>query len=292
MTAIIFGANGQDGYYLSDLLIHQDIEVIGVSRSNGNWIEGDVGNFDFVKDLIRKHQPHYVFHLAANSTTRHNVIFENHETISTGSLNILESVYRKSPETKVFISGSGLQFKNTGSPISEFDPFEASSPYCVSRIQSVYAARYYRSLGIKTYVGYFFHHDSPMRSERHLNMKIAQAALRIKGGNSEILEIGNIDVVKEYNYAEDFMKATWMLVNQDKVFETVIGSGKGYSIRDWLEICFQNIGMNWRGFVKTNNEYSPEFKCMISNPITLFSLGWKPLVTIHELAEKMMMPKL
>jgi GDPmannose 4,6-dehydratase len=292
MTAIIFGANGQDGYYLSNLLSHKGVKVIGVSRNNSNWIKGDVGNFKFVESLIYKHRPEYVFHLAANSTTRHNVVFENHETISTGTLNILESVYQTSPTTKVFISGSGLQFKNSGLPISEFDPFEASSPYCVSRIQSVYAARYYRSLGIKTYVGYFFHHDSPMRSERHLNMKIAKAALKIKEGSSGILEIGDIDVVKEYNDAEDFMRAIWMLVNQDNVFETVIGSGRGYSIRDWLDICFQKVDMNWQDFVKTNSEYSPEFKSLVSNPTTLFSLGWKPLITIHELAENMMMLKL
>jgi GDPmannose 4,6-dehydratase len=288
MSAIIFGANGQDGYYLSNLLIRQGVEVIGVSRSNGNWLRGDVGNFDFVKNLISKHRPKFVFHLAANSTTRHDVVFENHETISTGTLNILESAHQSSAETKVFISGSGLQFKNNGLPISECDSFEANSPYSVSRIQSTYAARYYRSLGIKTYIGYFFHHDSPRRSERHLNMKIAKTALRIKGRNSEMLEIGNIDVVKEYNYAGDFMNAIWMLVNQDKVFETVIGSGKGYAIRDWLEICFSKAGLNWQDFIKTNSQYRPEFRSMISNPNTLFSLGWKPLVTIQDLAEKMM----
>lgn len=288
MSAIIFGINGQDGYYLNNLLSREGVDVIGVSRSNDKWIKGNVADFDFVKGLIKEHKPEYVFHLAANSTTRHDVVFENHDTISTGSLNILESVYLSSPDTKVFISGSGLQFKNTGLPISEKNEFEANSPYCVSRIQSTYAARYYRSLGVKAYVGYFFHHDSPRRGERHLNMKIAKTALKIKQGKSEIIEIGNIDVIKEYNYAADFMEAIWMLINQVNIFETVIGSGVGYAIKDWLKICFEKVDLNWENYVSTVKNYRPEFKVMISDPTTIFSIGWKPQVDINQLADKMM----
>lgn len=291
MKAIIFGVNGQDGFYLNNLLISNAIEVIGVSRSNGNWIVGNVADYNFVESLIKKYRPDFVFHFAANSTTRHEVTFENHETIATGTLNILESVYRNSPKTKVFISGSGLQFKNKGLPISESDPFEATSAYCVSRIQSAYSARYYRSLGVKTYVGYFFHHDSPLRSERHLNMKIAKAALRIKKASNEKLEIGNIDVVKEYNYAGDVVNAVWVLVNQDNTFEAVIGSGKGYAIRDWLEICFERLKMDWREHVIVGKDFKPEFMRMISDPTTILSLGWVPQVDIYKLSEKMMTVK-
>src|SRR5690349_264851 len=229
MKAIIFGVNGQDGYYLSQLLLGRGIDVIGVSRSQGASIIGNVADGKFVRDLVQNGKPDYIFHLAANSTVRHDVLFENHETISTGTLNILESVYRYSPSTRVFISGSALQFVNNGHPITETDPFEALNPYSVSRIQSVYAARYFRTLGLRTFVGYFFHHDSPRRPERHINMKIAQAAIRIGKGSEETIELGNIDVVKEYNYAGDLMTAIWTLVNQEVTHEAVIGSGKGYS---------------------------------------------------------------
>lgn len=288
MKAIIFGVNGQDGFYLNNLLIGNAVEVIGVSRSNRNWVVGNVADYNFVESLIKKYKPDFVFHLAANSTTKHNVLFENHETISTGTLNILEGVYRFSRNTKVFISGSGLQFKNFGLPIAETDPFEASSAYCVSRIQSVYTARYYRSLGVNAYVGYFFHHDSPLRSERHLNMRIAKAALRIKDGGNETISIGNVDVIKEYNDAEDVVTAIWTLVMQNEVFETVIGSGVGYSIKQWIQICFDIINKDWEKYICVDKEYVPDFMKLVSNPATLYSLGWEPKYSIRDLAKKMM----
>ncbi|MEJ7913346.1 MAG: GDP-mannose 4,6-dehydratase, partial [Chitinophagaceae bacterium] len=205
-----------------------------------------------------------------------------------GSLNILESVYQYSRHTKVFISGSALQFVNTGSPIAESDLFEASSSYAVSRIHTVYMARYYRQLGLQVYVGYFFHHDSPRRPLRHLNMKIAQAALNVRDGSEEWIEVGDIDVVKEYNYAGDMMEAIWKLVNQSNHFEAVIGSGKGYSIKDWIEICFSGIGKDWTKHVRTNPDFKPDFSSLISDPFTIFSIGWRPEVEIKELAAKMM----
>jgi GDPmannose 4,6-dehydratase len=157
--AIIFGVNGQDGFYLQEQLQANACQVYGVPRSNGV----DITKFQEVERLVKDLQPHYIFHLAANSTTRHEALFENHETISTGTLNILESVKKQCPVCRVFITGSGVQFVNKGSPISEKDEFAPLSAYAVSRIHSVYAARYYRSLGIKTYVGYLFHHESPLR---------------------------------------------------------------------------------------------------------------------------------
>ena len=102
MKTIVFGINGQDGYFIKDICQKRKIEVIGVSRSKGNWIQGDVSNFNFIENLIRKEKPEFIFHVAANSTTKHEALFENHETISTGTLNILESVKRHCPESRVF----------------------------------------------------------------------------------------------------------------------------------------------------------------------------------------------
>lgn len=286
-NVLIFGISGQDGFYLNQLCINQGYEVIGVSRSSGPWIKGDVSDFNFINTLVKDHTPALIFHLAANSTTKHEALFENHETISTGTLNILESVYRYSAHSKVFLSGSGLQFVNKGQPISENDPFEASNPYAVARIQSVYAARYYRKLGVQVYVGYFFHHDSFRRPERHLNMKIAQAALRVKNGSNEIVEIGNIDVVKEYNYAGDMVEAIWLLMNQTSYFEAVIGCGKGYAIKEWIRVCFESLGMDWQPYININEKFKPEFMSLTSNSERMFSIGWKPAVGINELADKM-----
>lgn len=287
MKALIFGINGQDGFYLNQILKQQKIEVIGVSRSSDNWIKGNVADYSLVSSLIEEHQPNFIFHLAANSTTKHETLFENHETISTGTLNVLESVKFFSPNSKVFISGSGLQFKNEGKPIKETDEFEARDSYSVARIQSVYAARYYRNLGIKTYIGYFFNHDSPLRSERHVNQKIVAAVKRISNGSDEKIELGNINVKKEFTFAGDTAQAIWTLIKNDAVYETVIGSGKAYSIEDWLNICFDYFNLDWKSYVKINTSFKSEYTILVSNPSTIFGLGWKQEIEIDALAKMM-----
>ena len=290
MNALIFGANGQDGHYLSDLCRSQGITPVGVSRS-GDWVRADVSDLDQVRGLIKQYTPAYIFHLAARSTTRHEALFENHETISTGTLNILESVRTLSPQARVFLAGSGLQFKNTGKPVSENDPFEASSAYAVARIQSVYAARYYRSLGVRVYVGYLFHHESPLRGPGHVSKMIALAAQRIAAGSSEPLELGDITVEKEWTFAGDVAQAMLTLVRQDSVFEAAIGSGTTYSIRDWLEQCFGIIGKDWKDHVRLKEGFVAEYPRLVSDPSTIRSLGWSPKVGFAELARMMMASK-
>lgn len=290
MKAIIFGSSGQDGYYLREACQRQNIEVIPVSRSND--IVGDVTNYTFVDKLVHKHRPDYIFHLAANSTTRHEALFDNHQTISTGTLNILEATRVHTPLSKVFITGSGVQFKNNGQPISERDEFEASSPYAVARIQSVYAARYYRDLGIKVYVGYLFHHESPLRRENHLSQKIAAAVSRIAQGSKETIEIGDISVEKEWTFAGDVVQGILTLVSQDEIFEAAIGSGEYFSVRDWLETCFKVIDRDWERHIRVQEGFTPEYKRLVSNSSTINSLGWMPKVSFGDLAEMMVLNKI
>jgi GDPmannose 4,6-dehydratase len=284
-TAIIFGVNGQDGFYLSMLLQKLEYTVIGISRNGSNT---DLTNFESVGELVKNNTPDYIFHLAANSTTRHDALFENHATISTGTFNILEAVKIYSPKTKVFISGSGLQFVNTEKPIKESDNFEARDPYSVSRIQSVYAARYYRKLGLQVYVGYFFNHDSPRRTERHMAKKISEAVKRISNGSDEKLEIGDIGVIKEWTFAGDIVEGILTLVLQDNIYEANISSGLGYSIEQWLNVCFECVGKKWQDHVILKNDFSPEYKILVSDPSIITSLGWSPKVSLNEMAKMMM----
>lgn len=288
MKAIIFGASGQDGILLSNFLKLKNIDVVGVSRTVGDF-RGDVADYSFVEALIKNYKPAYIFHFSANSTTRHEALYDNHLAISTGTLNILESVRLHCPQAKVFLSGSAMQFKNNDVAIDESTPFEASSPYAVARIQSVYAARYYRdTFGLLIYCGYLFNHDSPLRSERHVNQKIVNAVKRIALGSTEKLELGNIDVQKEFNYAGDIVEAIWMLINQNSIFEMVIGCGEAHSIREWLEYCFNKINKKWEDFVIVNSDYIPEYKILVSNPKLLQSLKWCPKEGFYSLADMML----
>ena len=286
MTAIIWGCNGQDGHYLRDLLTAKGIKTIGISRS-GEALKVDITSFAAVSALIKENQPDFIFHLAADSTTRHAAWQANHDTISTGTINILEAVKEHSPHTKVFLSGSGLQFKNEGKPIRETDPFDASSIYAASRIGSVYMGRYYRSLGLKVYVGYFFNHDSPLRSDRHINKKIIETAKRIAAGSKEKLAIGDISVRKEYGFAGDIVKAVWQLVQQDSIMESVIGTGKAHSIEEWIAACFSLYGLKWQDYIVKTDGFVPEYQVLVSDPSTIVSLGWKPEVSMTDLVKMM-----
>ena len=285
--AIIFGISGQDGYYLSSLLQREGIEVIGSSRTQG--VKGDIGDLFFVESLIKENKPDYIFHLEAESSTKHQHLFQNHNSISIGTINILESCRLYSPESRIFLAGSAMQFENNGFPISESTPFSASSPYALSRIQSTYAGRYYKdSFGMKIYTGFLFNHDSPLRNENHINQKIVRTIQRIKSGENIKLEIGSLEVRKEFNSAEDIVEAIWILVNQDLISECVIGRGESHSLEEWMEICFSLAGMDWRDHVVISKNFSPEYLNLVSSPKSIRDLGWSPRNNIFSLAKKML----
>ena len=274
---------------MSEICKAKGIEVVGVSRSKGPWVEGSVSDKPFTESLIREICPRYVFHLAANSTTRHEALFENNLTINNGTLFIMEAVRQYAPDAKVFITGSGLQFINNGRPILETDEFEAGSAYSMSRIQSVYTARYYRSLGIATYVGYLFHHESPLRKEHHVSKLIAAAAKRIMLGSEEKIPLGDISVLKEWAYSKDISEGIFTLISQDKVYEATIGTGITYSIQDWLGACFNIAGKNWRDYVVLGqHSFKAEYPVLVSNPATMQSIGWKASTSFNQLAQIMM----
>lgn len=285
--ALIFGVNGQDGHYLDQLLCQNGLDVIGISRHSGTVL-GDVSDFEFIIKIIESTKPDYVFHLAATSTTNHKALFENHSSISMGTLNILEAVRLKSPTTKVFLAGSAMQFKNEGIPINENTQFESSSSYSAERIYSTYLARYYRQkFGLNIYIGYLFNHDSPLRGDNHVNQLIVKTAVNIAYGSSEKLIIGDFNVQKEFNYAGDIVRGIWELVSQDYLFEVVIGSGTAYSIKTWIEYCFNKLGLNWMDHIEIDSRFVSEYKILVSDPQKLKSIGWSPTKDIYQVADSM-----
>lgn len=269
------------------LCIKKNIDYILVSRTGTDHIKGSVADFKFVSNLITTYKPDYIFNFAANSTTKHDALFENQETISTGTLNILESCYRHSSHSKILIVGSGVQFKNTGKPISEKDEFEANSPYAVARIQSVYAARYYRNLGLQTYVAYLFHHESPYRKENHVSKMIASKIKNILAGTKEVIEIGDPTVRKEWGFAEDIVEGIFTLVSQENIFEAAVGTGQPYTIGEYIEECFKQAKLSKENYVKYLCAYKSEYSILYSDPATIHDLGWKAKTSFKELVKIM-----
>jgi len=288
MKVIIYGGQSQDGIYLNELLEKKGISVLKYSR-NSPILPGDVSDLKFIEESIKKNNPDYIFHFAATSSTKHETLFENHLSISTGTINILETVRKYSPHCKIFLAGSALQFENSGTAIDESAPFKASSAYSVSRINSTLLGRYYREyFNLKVYIGFLFNHDSPYRSEKHINQKIVKSVIRIAHGSNEKLIIGNVDVKKEFNYAGDIVEAIWTLVNQELYFEVVIGSGKVYTIKEWIEYCFNLCNINWLDHVTIDPSFVNSYETLQSNPAKIFELGWRPKVDFHTLAELML----
>ena len=269
---------------MTRLCQQQQIDAVTVARSPGFQCQGSVADRALVETLV-KQKPDYIFHLAANSTTRHSALFENHETISTGTLNILESVKTYSPESRVLIVGSGVQFKNTGRAISENDAFEAANAYAIARIQSVYAARYFRSLGINAYIAYLFHHESPYRHANHISKMITDKIKGILAGQSEIITIGDARVQKEWAFAKDIVEGIFTLINQKQVFEAAIGTGVAHSIMDFLTECFEQVNLPMKSHVEFLSNFTPEYYTLVSNPHTINQLGWKAKTDLKDLVK-------
>jgi GDPmannose 4,6-dehydratase len=287
-SAIIFGASGQDGRYLASLLGERGIRPVGVARSLGDWIRGDVRDRGFVEDLIRSIAPSHIFQLAANSTTEHAALFENHDTIDTGTLAVLEAAFRHAPEAKVFIAGSGLQFVNTGAPIRETSEFEVRDAYSLARVQSVAAARYFRTLGLKAYVGYLFHHDSPLRRGQYVSKQVVEGLKSIRRGETDVLAVADQTVKREWVYAEDVARGMLALVDQEATFEAAIGSGEARPIADWIRVCAKELLLGDGAFsVVEEPEFVAPFAVLVSDPSTMRRLGWKPRVGFEELAALM-----
>jgi len=277
MKVLIFGA-GQDSKFLN---LYGNCIVLSRECCN-------ISNYKLVSEIIDSQKPNVIYHLAAKSTTKHHTIFDNHRAITTGTLNVLEAIKNYSPGTKVFITGSGLQFKNEGKPINEKCQFEAHDPYTAARIYSVHLARYYRSsFNIKTYVGYLFHHESQYRQGISISKIILNAARRIHSGSKEKLEVGDLSVFKEWSFAGDIVAGMKTLLEQDDVTEATIGSGIGYTIEDWIKLCFSFYNLNYLDHIKIINGFKPDYKYLISDPTTINNLGWKCKVGLAELLRLM-----
>ncbi len=287
--AVILGAAGQDGFYLNRLLDEHGLDVFATARAKPNYQQCDAGDFEQVRDLIHGLQPDYLFHLAAVSSADHSALAANQKAIVDGTLNVLEAARQHAPECRIFIAGSALQFTNSGAPLHEGSPLSWSSAYAAQRNASVFMARYFRErFSMPVFIGYFFHHDSPRRSEHHIAQKIATAA-RLAAENPNVsLKLEDWNFTKEWTFAGDAASAIWVIVNQNKHYEFVIGSGQPHSIRDWANECFAHFGLDYQQHVTSRIE--AESDSISCNPALLLSFGWRPHVSFHDLAKMMVTP--
>jgi len=261
------------------------------SGLNSSMVEHLTNKITSLENLVELNPNDIVIDIGSNDATSnvsHEFLFENHSSISLGTINILESVKTYSKESKVFIAGSAEQFENNGEPINESSPFKANSSYSAERIYSTHISRYFRGkYNVQVYLGFFFHHDSPFRSNNHLNQRIINFVKDLSVESKVKFRIGDYNIQKEFNYSGDFMEAVWLLINQNKIHEAVIGSGKPYPISDWLELAFAKRNLDWRDWIEVDKEYQIPYEKLFSDPSLMKSLGWEPKTGVAELLNLM-----
>ncbi len=267
--ALICGVTGQDGTYLAKLLLDKGYEVYGGSRDAhmanfNNLVKLEIVNFvrfvsinikDFrsVLQTILKIKPDEIYNLASQSSV--SLSFEQPvetlESISVGTLNILEAIRFSNLEIRFYNAGSSECFGDTGDKdADEQTSFRPRSPYGVAKAAAFWqVANYREAYKLHASTGILFNHDSPLRPERFVTKKIVAAACRIASGSSEKLILGNINISRDWGWAPDYVEAMWLMLQQQYADDYVIATGKTYALKEFIKEVFENLNLNWQNHV-------------------------------------------
>ena len=309
-TAFITGVTGQDGSYLAELLLEKDYKVIGLKRRTSiistervNSIY-DHPNFKMeyyslhdsgvLYRLLKKYKPREIYNLAAQSHVRvsFEVPEETVETIAMGTLRILEAIRITDPTIRFYqASSSEMYGDNPTIPQDEETKFTPASPYACAKVFAHNLVRNYReSYGLHASCGILFNHESPRRGETFVTRKITMAAARIKLGLQEKLYLGNLDAQRDWGFAGDYVKAMWLMLQQESPQDYVIATGLAYTVREFLEETFLLAGLNITDHLEIDPRYfrPHEVPVLLGNPMRAQTqLGWESRTTFKQLVRLM-----
>jgi GDPmannose 4,6-dehydratase len=316
--ALVTGITGQDGSYLSELLLKKDYEVHGVVRRastfNTERLEhlyrdphepgarlllhyGDVGDGTGLRRILEKVRPDEVYNLAAQSHVR--VSFDEPEytadAVATGTLRLLEAVrdYAAVSGTafRFYQASSSEMFGSAPPPQSEATAFHPRSPYAASKVAAHwYAINYREAYGLFIANGILFNHESPRRGETFVSRKVTRAAARIKVGLQKKLYLGNLEAKRDWGFAGDYVEAMWLMLQAERPDDYVIATGKSQSVRDLVEAAFGHLGLSWKDHVEVDPRYfrPSEVDHLCGDPSKAKKeLGWEPRVSFADLVKMM-----
>lgn len=317
--ALITGITGQDGSYLSELLLSKDYEVHGIIRRtstfNTDRIDhlyvdphspearlflhyGDLTDGTTLRRILEQVQPVEIYNLGAQSHVR--VSFDSPEytadSVGMGTMRLLEAIrdyqQRTGIEVRFYQAGSSEMFgKVQEVPQKETTPFYPRSPYACAKVYAHWQTLNYReSYDMFACNGILFNHESPRRGETFVTRKITRALARIVAGTQKKLYLGNIDSKRDWGYAKDYVRAMRLMLQQDKPDDYVIATGETYSVRKFLDIAFNYVNLNWQDYVAFDERYlrPAEVDLLIGDPTKAKEkLGWQPSVTFEELVKLM-----
>lgn len=306
-SALIFGIAGQDGAYLAQCLLRKGYRVVGSSRSanSRNLVElgiqdqvelnrVDVSDPRAVADAIQHAAPQEIYNLAGQSSVglsfEHPV--ETMASTSGGALNILEAIRRVDPAIRLFSAGSSECFGDTaGVAADEETPFHPNSPYAIGKAAAFWhVATYRKAYGLFACTGILFNHESPLRSERFVTQKIVRTACRIAAGSGEQLELGNIDISRDWGWAPEYVEAMWLMLQQEQANDLVIATGETHSLAYFVEQVFRAVGLDWQAHVKCSPSLMrpTDMRASVANPARAQRLiGWKAETSLADVASRM-----
>ena len=313
-TALITGITGQDGSYLAELLLEKGYMVHAVIRRSSSFntgridhiytdphdpngrlklIYGDLTDGSSVAKIIRTIKPDEIYNLGAQSHVR--VSFDSPEytaeTTGLGALRILEALRESGMKSKFYQAGSSEMFGSTSPPQNEDTLFAPRSPYGISKIFAHHITKNYRdAYGIFAVNGILFNHESQRRGETFVTRKITRAVANIHFGRQKKLYLGNLDAMRDWGYAKEYVEAMWLMLQQDKPDDYVIATGQMHSIRDFLDEAFKHIGKDWKDYVEIDPKYyrPTEVDRLCGDASKAHRiLGWKPKTNFKELVKLM-----
>jgi GDPmannose 4,6-dehydratase len=306
--ALITGITGQDGSYLAELLLQQGYEVVGMVRRSS---APNTSRIDHLLDqitlkpadlldqlsllrLIDEVRPHEVYNLAAMSfvPASWDQPMLTGEFNSQGVTRVLEAIRQVDPKIRLYQASSSEMFgKVREVPQTELTPFYPRSPYGVSKVFGHYITVNYReSYNLFAVSGILFNHESPRRGLEFVTRKVTDGVARIKLGLAESLALGNLDAQRDWGFAGDYVRAMWLMLQQDTPDDYVIATGVAHSVRDLVQIAFARAGLDWRTLVRTDPKFlrPAEVDQLIGDPSKARrELGWEPSVDFKGLVEMM-----
>ena len=255
---------------------------------------GDLSDSSALMRLLREIKPDEIYNLAAQSHVA--VSFENPEytadVVGMGTLRLLEAIRQTKPDARFYQASSSEMFgKVREVPQSEETPFHPRSPYGVAKVFSYWATVNYReAYNLHASNGILFNHESPRRGENFVTRKITRAVARIKLGIEKKLVLGNLDARRDWGFAKDYVEAMWLMAQADKGDDFVVATGETHSVREFLEIAFGLVGLNWEDYVSTNSRYErpAEVDILVGDSSKAKrELGWVPKTNFQDLIELM-----
>jgi len=313
-VVLITGVTGQDGSYLSEFLLDKGYEVHGLMRRSSTFNTsridhiyqdplqkrtnfflhyGDLIDGGGITNLLREIKPTEVYNLAAQSHVQLSFSMPQYtaQVDAVGAVTLLEAIRHTDLDIRFYQASTSELFGSTPPPQNEDSIFRPQSPYAAAKLMAYWSTVNYRDgYGLHATNGILFNHESPRRGETFVTRKISRAVSAIKAGRQEKLFLGNLDAVRDWGYAKEYVETMWMMLQQEKPSDYVVATGVGATVREFAAAAFAHAGLDWKDHVELDKRYirPTEVDKLVGDPSKIEkNLGWKAKTHWHELAKLM-----